>query len=124
MKYDITINSMKYVVEIDNETAKVLQKIPVEQKAQEQQFASDIPDFDFGEEVEGAAVVKAALPGTVIAIKVHCQETVEKGTVLAIVESMKMENAIVAPESGKIESILVQEGTAVKKDQELFRIAS
>ncbi len=47
---------------------------------------------------------------------------VERGTVLCIVEAMKLMNEIEADQAGKIASILVEDGEPVEYGQPLFRI--
>lgn len=119
MKYDISLNGTKYVVEIDDTKAKILSKEAIPEPEDD---ILDVPDFDFEEETQDASVVKAALPGTVVAIKVRAGEEVKKGQTLLILESMKMENAITAPCDGRVENVLVREGADVRKDQELVAI--
>jgi biotin carboxyl carrier protein len=53
------------------------------------------------------------MPGKVLGIKVNVGDSVTSGTVLAILEAMKMENDIVAPVDGKIASINVSVGDSV-----------
>ena len=48
---------------------------------------------------------------------------VKEGDVLCIVEAMKMMNQIKADKSGKIEAILIENGSPVEFDQPLFTIA-
>jgi len=50
--------------------------------------------------------IKAPLPGVVVAIKVKEGDQVKQGDTLLILESMKMENALVAPRSGVVKRIL------------------
>ncbi len=49
-------------------------------------------------------------------------DTVKKGTVLCLIEAMKMMNEIVAEEDGVIAEICVENGQVVDFDRELFRI--
>lgn len=49
-------------------------------------------------------------------------DTVKKGTVLCIIESMKLMNEITAEESGIVESVLVKNGQPVEYGTELFKI--
>lgn len=61
----------------------------------------------------GGQNVQAPMPGKVLGIKVSVGDSVSSGTVLAILEAMKMENDIVAPVDGKIASINVSVGDSV-----------
>jgi len=70
--------------------------------------------------VTAPGAVAALMPGKVVAVKVQAGDQVEAGTVLLVLEAMKMENEIRSPQSGKIASILVTEGTNVDKGETLI----
>jgi biotin carboxyl carrier protein len=53
------------------------------------------------------------MPGTILAIKAKPGSTVKKGDVIMILEAMKMENEILAPQDGTIISVEVSEGASV-----------
>jgi biotin carboxyl carrier protein len=55
-------------------------------------------------------------------IRCEVGATVEKGDVLMVLESMKMEIAIMAPTTGKVVQILVSEGDIVEEDQALVEL--
>ena len=59
-------------------------------------------------------VVEAPITGTIISIEVKVGDKVEEGDVLLYIESMKMENPIMAPIAGKVTEIKV----AVKQVEE------
>ncbi len=52
-------------------------------------------------------VVEAPITGTIISIEVKVGDKVEEGDVLLYIESMKMENPIMAPINGKVTEIMV-----------------
>lgn len=118
MRYDIVLNGNKYIVEIDDTKAKILQKETVEQG---ELLNLDVPDFDFGEDHSNDDCIKALLPGMVVSVRVQKGDHVQKGDTLVVVESMKMENAITAPIDCVIEQIPVAVGSHVKKGQELIK---
>ena len=62
-----------------------------------------------------ATEVKAHITGTVWKIEVQPGASVSEGDVLLILESMKMEMPVEAPEDGVVEEIRVQEGQPVKE---------
>jgi biotin carboxyl carrier protein len=68
------------------------------------------------------AEIRAIMPGRITSVLVKEDDSVSIGTPLLILEAMKMQNEIVAPVSGKVRSIHVEEGTAVKKDSVLIVI--
>ena len=62
----------------------------------------------------GSVKVSAPMPGKILSIKVKVGDTVNKGDVMMVLEAMKMENEIVAPEAGTVASIDVSEGAMVE----------
>ena len=52
-------------------------------------------------------VIEAPITGTVIIIEVKVGDKVEEGDVLLYIESMKMENPILAPASGTVAEVFV-----------------
>lgn len=75
--------------------------------------------IDLGEN-EG---VEAPVQGNLWKVNVSVGDVVSEGDVLAIAESMKMEIAIEAPESGIIEQVLCREGENIHAGKLLFVIA-
>ncbi len=63
--------------------------------------------------VVGEGVVKAPLPGAILAVKVSVGETVRAGQVLVLLEAMKMENEIASPIDGHVRDVRVAPGDAV-----------
>jgi len=70
----------------------------------------------------GEFLLKAPMPGLVVAVPVSEGEAVEKGQVLLILESMKMQNELKAPRAGKVERIRVKAGESVEQKQTLLNI--
>ena len=67
--------------------------------------------------------VRAPLAGTVARIPVEEGQEIEAGTVLVVLEAMKMETEITAPAAGTVGSILVKPGDAVTGGQLLVELA-
>ncbi len=65
--------------------------------------------------------IKAPMPGLILEVPVKEGQQVEKGTVLLVLEAMKMENAIKSPQSGKVKKVLVKPGQGVEKNQLLVQ---
>ena len=70
--------------------------------------------------IEGA--LTASMQGMVLKIKVNTGDKVQKGTVVAVLEAMKMENDIYAEEEGIVEQIFVEEGDTVNAGDNLMLI--
>lgn len=70
----------------------------------------------------GAIKVTAPMPGNIWKLKTNIGAKVNKHDVLLILEAMKMENEIVAPEAGTVTNILVKEGDSVNPGQVMVEI--
>jgi len=68
--------------------------------------------------------VCAHITGTVWKIVVEQGQSVAEEAQLLILESMKMEMPIFAPEAGVVEEIVVEEGQAVEEGDVLIRLAT
>jgi len=62
-----------------------------------------------------AKVIKAHITGTVWKIEVKVGDNVEEGTVVAILESMKMEMPVESEDSGVVKEIHVTESSPVSE---------
>lgn len=64
----------------------------------------------------GAGSIKVAspMPGKILDVKAKVGDAVKKGQVILILEAMKMENEVVAPEDGTVASIDVAAGATVE----------
>jgi oxaloacetate decarboxylase alpha subunit len=67
-------------------------------------------------------VVQSPLGGNVVGLPVTVGQTVQEGDQLVVLEAMKMNTYISAPESGKIAEIFVKVGEGVREGQPLLRI--
>ncbi|MBQ3717129.1 MAG: biotin/lipoyl-binding protein [Paludibacteraceae bacterium] len=70
--------------------------------------------------VAGGVQVKSPLPGSVIKVLVSEGQAVKKGDTLLTLESMKMENAIMAESDGTVKQIAVTPGQNVMQDDLLI----
>jgi|CXWL01.1.fsa_nt_gi biotin carboxyl carrier protein len=71
----------------------------------------------------GKRVVKAYMPGRVVALLAIEGDIVEVGQGVVVLEAMKMENEIPAETSGSLVKIFVAIGTAVDAGDPLFEVA-
>lgn len=122
MKYVVKLNQRVYEVEIERADAAAFQTMP-EAKSPVLMSATapaTAPATAVSAAAEPAAVsgetniqVECPMPGKVLSISVSVGQRVNAGECLMIVEAMKMENEIVAPQSGTVKQILVSQGTTV-----------
>ena len=59
------------------------------------------------------------MPGTVLKVVAPEGTAVKAGDVILVLEAMKMENDIVAPENGTVKQLLVSKGSSVNTDDVL-----
>jgi len=67
----------------------------------------------------GGFKVVSPLPGSVVKVAVEVGQEVKKGDLLLTLESMKMENSILAERDGKVTSVAVSAGQSVMQDDVL-----
>jgi len=70
----------------------------------------------------GEFYLRAPMPGLVISILVDEGQSVEKGDVLVILESMKMQNELKSPRPGTIARMRVKAGDSVEQKQTLLSV--
>jgi biotin carboxyl carrier protein len=66
--------------------------------------------------------VLAPIPGLIVLIAVQVGESVIAGQTVAVMEAMKMENNLVAQQSGRVLEILVQKGAEVATGDVIMHI--
>jgi len=69
---------------------------------------------------EGKILLQAPMPGLVIDVQVKEGQEVDKGDVLVILESMKMQNELTAPRAGRIARIQTKMNEHVERKQVLL----
>jgi acetyl/propionyl-CoA carboxylase alpha subunit len=69
-------------------------------------------------------ILKAPMPGLAIAVPIDEGQKVEKGQILVILESMKMQNELRAPFSGKVARLKIKVGESVHQKQILLNLVS
>ena len=62
------------------------------------------------------------MPGKILSVKTEVGASVKKGDVLIVLEAMKMENEIVAPEDGTVASVNAQAGSQVESGDTLVTL--
>ena len=67
-------------------------------------------------------VVEVPITGKIISVESKAGDTVKEGDVLCFIESMKMENPILAPVGGKVTQIDVKVGEVVEAGKPLATI--
>ena len=63
---------------------------------------------------QGAVKVNAPMPGKILKVNVNAGAAVKKGDVLLVLEAMKMENEICAPQDGTVATVECAAGDSVE----------
>lgn len=71
----------------------------------------------------GRRTRQGAHAGNILDVKVKVGDTVKAGTVLCVLEAMKMENEIPAPKDGKVAQVVVTKGATVGAGDTLVVLA-
>ncbi len=112
---EVTVNGKPYTVEFEKEEAPANK--PVIRKTTQKTNSSNTPSqansAPAAKNAGSKKAIKSPLPGSVFKIPVSVGQTVKRGDLLVIIESMKMENNILADRDGSVKAIYVQIGQSV-----------
>ncbi|WP_291844371.1 acetyl/propionyl/methylcrotonyl-CoA carboxylase subunit alpha [Maricaulis sp.] len=84
-------------------------------------FAYENPEAA-ADALEAGDVIKAPMPGKVLAVNVTAGDSVKKGQALVVLEAMKMEHALAAPRDGVIGELTVETGGQVAEGDVLVAL--
>lgn len=118
----IEVNGTPFTVEIERKQ-KVLPTAPlrpIKQAASAPQSATCATEPTKSD----SFIVKSPLPGSVMKVLVTVGQSVKRGDVLLTMESMKMENNILAEKDGVIKALFVEPGKNVLQDDKLVEMES
>ena len=121
--YNVTVNGVTYVVNVEEVSAATPAATPVATPAAPS--APVMPKAAPAPKTSGAAgavVVKAPMPGNIMKVNVKVGASVKKGEVLIVLEAMKMENDVCAPQDGVVASVEVSQGATVETDAVLVTL--
>ena len=116
---EVIVNGKSYSVEIEKEAVaqkSVVSKVATKKPAT---TATAKPVEQKQNISGGAKSIKSPLPGSITKIVVTTGQSVKKGELLLIMESMKMENNILADKDGIVGNIYVQAGQSVLQGDSL-----
>ena len=130
MKYKVTLNGRTYEVEVEAGKAMLLDEYeaiapaPAAPAAVAAPVAAPAaaPAAPAAPAGSGEAV-SAPMPGTILKVNVSNGQAVKAGTVLVVLEAMKMENEIMAPKDGTVTQVAVLKGASVDTGAPLVYIA-
>ena len=125
---EVTVNGKKYVVETEKPAAPAPAPKPAAAPAAPKAAPAPAPaaapaaaPAPKPAAAPAAGVqVKSPLPGSVIKVNVSVGQAVKKGDTLLTLESMKMENPILAEQDGTVAQVAVAAGQTVMQDDLLI----
>lgn len=119
--YTITVNGTAYEVAVEEGTGSAVQvatpimKAPVVAPPAPLKIVAPVTKAPATPvSAQGGLKISCPMPGKILAIKASVGQALKKGEVILVLEAMKMENEIVAPENGTIASINVSVGDMVE----------
>ena len=107
--YTITVNGTAYDVTVEENGAGASAPVaaaPAPKAAAPKKAAAPA--------AAGGAPINAPMRGTIVDVKVKVGDKVSNGTVVAVLEAMKMENDIVSDKDGVVAAVLVNKGDSVE----------
>lgn len=115
---DVTVNGASYKVEMENAApapaaAPAAQAAPAQAPAQSAASQPAAAPAAAPKASGAGKAVTSPLPGVIIEVSVKVGDTVKAGDQVAVLEAMKMENAIEATTDGTITAISVNKGDSV-----------
>ena len=123
-KTNVTVNGKVYTVETEAPAAPapkpVAKPAPVAPKPAAAPAAAPKAEAKPAAAPAAGVQVKSPLPGSVVKVLVSEGQAVKKGDTLLTLESMKMENAIMAEQDGTVKQIAVSAGQNVMQDDLLI----
>ena len=122
-KTNVTVNGKVYTVETEAPAAPAPKTVVKPAPAPKPAAAPAAPKAEAPKPAAAPAAgvqVKSPLPGSVVKVLVSEGQAVKKGDTLLTLESMKMENAIMAEADGTVKQIAVTPGQNVMQDDLLI----
>lgn len=122
---EIEVNGTPYSVKIKQEIKTTKTPILVRKegnsKSADKRVIENMSPVSSGAKPSSKAI-KSPLPGSVIKVMVTEGQSFKEGDVLMVMESMKMENNILAERSGTVVKVCAPAGSAVLQDADLFLV--
>ena len=132
-KFNVVVNGVAYDVEIEEvggavASAPVAAPVaapaaPVAAAPAAPKAAPAAPAAPKAQGKAGSVSIKAPMPGTILKINVKVGDSVKAGDVVCVLEAMKMENDICAPQDGVVSSVEIAQGASVATDAVLVTLA-
>ncbi len=135
-KFKISIDGKEYLVEMEevggSQPVQPMQQQPQPENQAQSEPQNETTKQETNEEPKenqptktseaGSDAMQAPMPGTVLKILVNEGDSVQENQPVLILEAMKMENEIVASQTGTVQGIHVAKGDVVNSGDALLTI--
>ena len=122
-EYEVTVNEIEQnIAEIEVNGTPFTVEIEKSEKSgstANRKPAGKVTPINTPTRIVVGSSIKSPLPGVIVKVLVHAGQPVKRGDVLLTMESMKMENNILAEEDCIISKVHVQPGQSVMQDDVL-----
>lgn len=130
-RFKIKVNGKEYLVEMEEldahtplaENSSQVAPAPASPKAEAETPAPSPSPAPPAPVASHGAQVTAPMPGTILKLIANVGDQVSENQPILVLEAMKMENQIVAPQAGRLDSIAVSQGQSVNAGDVLFSIS-
>lgn len=120
--YTITVNGTPYNVTVEEGTSSAPAPVAAAPAPAAAAAPAPQPKAAPAPQSAGGISVDAPMPGNILDVKTSVGASVKAGDVLVILEAMKMENEIVAPQDGTVASVNVNKGDTVDAGQTIVTL--
>ncbi|MCF8011557.1 MAG: biotin/lipoyl-binding protein [Clostridiales bacterium] len=127
-KFKVKVNEEIYEVEIEEVSGdyppaqKTAVQKPVESQVSRPRPVKNVQESAKPDSSNEEGKVISPMPGSVNQVMVEPGDNVKKGSVLLILEAMKMQNEVIAPIAGTIQEIYIEKGQTVNRGDILLFI--
>jgi methylmalonyl-CoA carboxyltransferase small subunit len=120
LKLQITIDGKAYAVDVEILEEDETEELPVYVTQHANEAASErMPNRGGGTWDADGKVCRSPVMGLAIKVNVTLGQAVEAGEQLLVLEAMKMETHVTAPQAGTVKDVHIAQGDSVKVDQVL-----
>ena len=125
-KRKLTVNGVEYEVEIQFDDGKWevsidgnLYEVEIDQRSRRGQRKKRDSNRGGG---ASSGLISSAIPGKIVSVLVSEGDKVDSGSVVIVLEAMKMQNEIKAGIDGKVEKIMCKPGERIEANVPLMEI--
>ena len=127
-KRKVTVDGEEFEVEIQFENGKWEVSIQGETyQVEMDEGASQAPKRKRGSRKErgtGSGLVSSAIPGKIVSVLVSEEDSVETGSVVIVLEAMKMQNEIKSSIDGRVKKVMCKPGERIEANVPLMEIVN